>query len=628
MADATNVIPASAGSAPRATLTREAFLKAFRDLAGQFDDSKSKVSTTESSFFAELRKCGEIASSDPFGRSNLEADHPLRQVLADKVDQIQKVFLGWEKTIANRETHARFKERTSDSLLVFVYGKVKAGKSSLGNYMAWGKTDPGGQHSGSDSGHTPEFFVEKSQGLTEDVSDESIRRVRAFKVGESETTSAIQGFRLPGLTWVDSPGLHSKHGENGDLAATYVDAADMILYLTNSVAPCKRSDMVELRALGRKEHNLAVVITGSDAWDEELDERGNLDKVRIMKSQADRDAQLKYVRDSLSSQLEDNASVSARVMDGTLRRAQVHSVSAAYAEQHPDAAGMEHSGVGSMLFDVAALAKGKGVRDKLVRPLKILREFLQRIQADDLVHIQSYLNGVTQSVANARTQADTDARQKLQAIALQIGPEIDRLLVEHSKDGVAFKRAVDSAYKQWLGAGREAIAEAFAASLGVGLTNSLHDAVGEIPEFKPLTQSIKRKKTVNAKRGGALGGLLGAASFFVPGGPLIALAVGVAATAVGGYAGSKIGQTLDDTETMDVVVGDNTQEVGIQVRKMVREKFESNTGSTLASMALVCFSDLEQWMADLQAQKNQVSSATAQLLAELESHINARTQDS
>lgn len=613
--------------AAQKTLTREAFLSVFRQLAGQFEDNKQRISSTEEAFFGELHKCREIASRDPLALSNLEPTHPLREVLADNVGLIKQVFFEWQEAIDNRETHARFKTRVSDSLLVFVYGKVKAGKSSLGNYMAWGKTDPAGQHASSGSGHKPEFFVEKSQGLTELVSDESIRKMQAFKVGESETTSAIQGFRLPGLTWVDSPGLHSKHGANGDLAAQYVDAADMILYLTSSGAPCKRSDMAELQALGRKDHNLAVLITGSDAWDEDLDENGRVVKVRVMKSREDRDAQLQYVRDSLSPQLGNDSSDSARIMSETLRRARVHSVSAAYAEQNPDSEGMALSGVGNMLFDVAALAKGAGVRDKLVRPLKILRSFLQQIQSSDLVRIQTCLKGVAQSVASARMQADTDARQNLQAIALEIGSGIDALLVMHGKDSAAFKHAVDVAYKKWLGAGREAIAAAFAASLGVGLTNSLNDAIGEIPEFMPLTQSIRHKKNVNAKRGGALGGLLGAASFLVPGGPLVALAVGLAATAVGSYAGNKIGGTLDDAEFLDVVVGDNKEEVGMHVRKMIREQFENSSAKTLESMMLVSFSGLEQWIADLQAQTDYVSSATSRLLAELEAHIGTGSFD-
>lgn len=628
MKDALDASVGPAASAAPGTLTREAFLHTFRELAGRFEENQQTVSTTVNTFFAELRKCGGIAEEDPFGPSKLEPDHPLRIVFADNVKLIKEIFSTWEKAIAEREIHAEFKSRLSDSLLVFVYGKVKAGKSSLGNYIAWGQTTPSEQRLGSTIEHNPEFFVEKSRGLTEHVSDETIRKAKAFKVGESETTSAIQGFRLPGLTWVDSPGLHSKHSENGDLAATYVDAADMILYLTSSTAPCKRSDMVELQALGRKDHNLAVLITGSDAWDEDLDEDGNLVKVRVMKPSKDRSAQLNYVRDSLAQNSADVSGDAARIMDRTLRRARVHSVSAAYAEEHPDVVGMDLSGMGNMLFDVAALAKGDGVRAKLVQPLKNLREFLLRIQSKDLVYIQKCLSGVAQSVAQAQMQAQIDARQKLQSIALDIGPGIDALLVAHGKDGAAFRSAVDVAYKQWLGAGRQAIADAFVASLGEKLTDSINERVGEIPEFKPLTQSIRRKKNVNAKRGGAVGGLLGAASFFVPGGPLIAGLVGLAVTAVGSYAGNRIGHTLDDAELMEVVVGDNTQEVGIHVRKMIRDQFESNTGKTVTDMATVCFSDLERWIAALQAQTQQVESATNELLAELETHINVGPTDS
>ena len=65
---------------------------------------------------------------------------------------------------------------------------------------------------------------------------------KEFRVGATEATSSIQGFSLDGLTWIDSPGLHSINQENGDLAKDYVEHADLILYTMKSDSPGRRAD--------------------------------------------------------------------------------------------------------------------------------------------------------------------------------------------------------------------------------------------------------------------------------------------------------------------------------------------------------------------------------------------------
>lgn len=616
---AVNTHPVSSAAGQGNTLTRDEFLQVFQSLAGRFTQKQQEASATEADFFAELKALRQVAGRDPLANSRLDVKHPLRALLQERVREVQHVFSFWDERIKNRETHAKFKERTADSLLVFVYGKVKAGKSSLGNYVAWGQAEPT-EKSQSGSPYEPDFFVEKSCDLTELVSDESIRLARKFKVGEGETTSAIQGFKLPGLTWVDSPGLHSKNSENGGLALQYVDAADMILYLTNSSAPCKRTDMEELQELGRKEHNLAVIITGSDMFDEDEDENGELIKVLQMKSAKDRDDQLKYVRGALAEQGGIQDSEAARKIDSTLRRAQIHSVSVAYAAEHPDAAGMERSGVGKMLREVSALAKGEGVRAKLVQPLKNLRSFLDEIQAVDLKKIQQCLGDVVLAVGRARSQADADAHQSLQRIGLEMGPAVDALLARHSKDSKAFKHALNEAYKKWMGQANEAIAQAYAASLG-DMTLALDDAVGAIPEFAAVTKTFKRQTSVNAKRGAALGALAGGLSLLVPGGILVAAAAGLAASTLGGLAGSKLGGMLDDSESLDVVVGDNSHEVAASARKQLREQFTARTTQMLTGMDDICFNALMSWVSALERQIKSVNDNTTRLLVELDGRI-------
>ena len=68
---------------------------------------------------------------------------------------------------------------------------------------------------------------------------------------------------MPGLTWVDSPGLHSVNRANGDLAREYVEHADLILYTMSSQAPGRASDMGEIGELLADKKSLMVLLTGS-----------------------------------------------------------------------------------------------------------------------------------------------------------------------------------------------------------------------------------------------------------------------------------------------------------------------------------------------------------------------------
>lgn len=613
---------AATQAANDAVMTRDQFLQCFAVLAHKFDKRKEEVGAVERAFFDALDRCRRAAQEHPLSGSKLDKDNALRDLIDEQAQRIREVFEQWDRTVRNRSTHAEFKKRKQDSLLVFVYGKVKAGKSSLGNYIAWGRHDPAvdAQRHGAAE---PQYFVETSRGLTEHISEDVIRERRKFKVGSTETTSAIQGFTLPGLTWVDSPGLHSKHEENGELAQQYVDAADLVLYLTNSTAPCKRSDVTELKELGRREHNLAVLITGSDMFEEDEDEDGNLVKVRTMKSVDDRASQVEYARKTLREQGAAQDTDAARIMASTLRRAKVFSVSVAYAEEHPDARGMAESGIGHMLHEVARLAESDGVRAKLNQPLKNLRSFLHEIRDRDLMALRRRLDDCGQGVGQARAEARRKAMADCQGIAMAIGAQVDALVSKHAMNDAAFKRAVRQTYGQWLRDGMAKATQAYQSTMEASLPQALDDVTRTIPGFEIKAHTFNRKRNIRAKQGAALGALLiGGAATLLTGG-LAAVALGVGGSMLGGLVGRGVGGMLDEDEALLIPVGDNAQQVGSATRKLLRESFDAQMRKVIDSLDGVCFEGLSLWIASMQAQARDVEDRTRALLQDIDQRIAA-----
>lgn len=605
------------------SITRQQFLDRFKALQARFNHNKLSVRASESAFEEALKRFRDFARNDPLKDSRLSLNHPLRAPIQGLVNEVQAVVAQWEQGVSKQKANTEFRERTGDSLLVFVYGKVKAGKSSLGNYVAWGRHDPGVEFTGTaqDAGG-PEYFMAFSTGATETVSEAEIRRRRKFKVADTETTSAIQGFKLPGLTWVDSPGLHSKEEANGQLAQQYVDAADLVLYLTASGAPGKRSDQVELQALGRKEHNLAVLITGSDRFDEDEDEEGNIIKFLRMKTQQDREAQICHVREALDErQLATAATEDEQAMVRTLRRAKVFSVSVTYAEMHPDDQGMRDSGVGAMLHQVACLAESDGVRDKLVRPLRTLKTFLHQIRDGDVKRLLTSLSALTAKLATEKAEARRLAESEVQSIRSGIGRRIDELSALYAMNDAAFRKAVQGALAQWEREGVEKISQAYAKAVEDLLPCATNDLKLALPEFERKTVTVPRKRSIRAKQGAAIGTLAaGLAATLLTGG-LAAIAIGVAGTVAGGYAGSKLGSMLDEDELLTLDAGDNSHEVALKSGKLVQELFARRMRNVIADVESACFTTLSAWIDRLRQEAHNVDVRTQELLRDIEHEI-------
>ncbi|PQJ96342.1 dynamin family protein [Chromatium okenii] len=260
---------------------RQNLLTALAQLRGEFNAAKVGIKPREKTLeraLSELARSVSIASNN----SGLKEDNFLTQAVANTNEKITASLAKWRADVSRQQRNTEFREQFGDSLLVYVCGKVKAGKSSIGNYVAYGHGDP--NRSIIDAAEpTPEFFCE---AIAEDAkkpeaeltaaeleekrklaAQRNLAEQRKFAVGACERTASIQGFKLSGLTWIDSPGLHSRTEPKGELAQGYVDAADLILYSMSSSQPGRKTDLEEIADLLQKGKRVEVVITRCDMTD-------------------------------------------------------------------------------------------------------------------------------------------------------------------------------------------------------------------------------------------------------------------------------------------------------------------------------------------------------------------------
>lgn len=225
--------------------------------------------------------------------------------VANSLQAIQARIKQWDSFTQKQAKQEAFRDGLANKFIVVIYGKVKAGKSSLGNFVAniakefkqkpvFKRYDKTGEH----KAQKLEVIEEENQG---------------FKTNITECTSEIQLFELGGMAWVDTPGLLSMTKENEYLAKQYIDAADYILFPTSSDSPAQADELTQIKELvsQSKSECIQILITKSDESEED-DVNGEIVKILKNKDKARRAEQENDVKKRLEKLLLENSVPSVR----------------------------------------------------------------------------------------------------------------------------------------------------------------------------------------------------------------------------------------------------------------------------------------------------------------------------
>lgn len=497
--------------------------------------------------------------------------HPpeVAQALQTYFDQTAQVLQAWEKKVGMYDAGLSFRKQFGDSMLVFVYGKVKAGKSSLGNYVACGRSQPDQAwlEKLAQAGHTPRFF-----GGEKNVQfEEHVNFREGFRVGSQETTGGIQGFTVPGMTWVDSPGLHSVNSQNGELAQKYVESADLIIYLMNTAQPGRQTDLQELETLLRAGKRILVLVTRCDEVDMDVDDQGQIVRRQTMKSAKSRRDQENYVQGELAA-LCGKLGITDADTD-------VLTISVAYAEDHgntPQA--LADSGVQSLFDKLQGILQSDGIELKKQVPHQNLQAFYRLLLAPEgalsvtrlLVPIDDALKNLV--ALEARLEIIRQRAHTL--IESQFGQAVDVLVEKHAqgKNLKALERELQQALEEAIDAHyrtpmrelyRDALGTLTAVTLDMGLCMGLEFT----DEYASITLDNSGKA---AAIWGGVGSLAGSLVGFLIGGPPGMALGGPLGGVFAGFAGSQMG----GSETRNIYVGDNREQIKSKVLENNLEKIE------------------------------------------------------
>ncbi|WP_346798043.1 dynamin family protein [Halomonas sp. Bachu 37] len=524
--------------------SRAELMASFKALQRDFDNKKNDIKNKESDF-DQLRKrfCEQLKQRNERFVQLIGSENPLQSLAYNLSGQLEKNFDNWEQQAAARSKGIQFRKDFGDSLLVFIYGKVKSGKSSLGNYMAWGHSEPTPELK--EKSLSPTYFSAEQTNVASGDQDKEAEKTLQFRVNATEATSSIQGFKLPGLTWVDSPGLHSVNAKNGDLAKEYAEHADLILYTMSSQAPGRASDMEEITELLNSNKKIMVLLTGSDTTNEDEDEEGNLVTMVVMKDLLDRRDQVEYVNGELE-QLQNSSSVLAEVLP----------ISTRYAERNMTPEGIAESGMGRLMYELQVICASQALSIKLNMPMENLRHSI-RVTADDLAGMREIISGFANSIG----KQNDDLQRELSSLGVQGSSQmrayINQVFIdEHADLENALRQKASEIISQLAIEALNKIGERQQQGLKQAFDSS---RLSGIPEYREITE--EKEYFVGTREGNkslwGLGGtLLGGAAGFLLGGPAgaaIGASVGSASSMVGRSASAEYGRH-------QVVVSDNREE--------------------------------------------------------------------
>ena len=342
---------------------RESFVQFHRSIAASYqvlNDNRTRIEDRKAQMLRLLETSIKIPEPPPGAGDYQDI---CRETMSGAKIQLQN----WQNFIKGQIQRSEFVNRHEKSILALVFADVNAGKSSLGNFVG-----------GWDLRETPyaDLYTPHDCEI-EDFSKASkenrqVRVIDHFAENATEATSTIQHYTLQqGLTWVDTPGLHSLTTEHGDLAKEYIQFADLVIYLTPSSSPFKADEREMLGELFQMGKPVILAITKSDITRQKV-ANGRIVNVRLPKPAENRNAQETFVTEQVRQ-------ISG---SGNLENSHVLSLSVPLARDAvtgQDAALYAASNLDKFLSQMGAILSNKAIELKMRRPKAEVNAFIDRL---------------------------------------------------------------------------------------------------------------------------------------------------------------------------------------------------------------------------------------------------------
>ena len=272
----------------------------------QFEDIQSNISRREDSvdrIIAQLEaRENSLVSSAQADMADIDAED-VANVFNASSQSLVATMIDANQKIREAVKGMTFIQEFEKHFTIAVFGKVKAGKSYIGNFVMGHPLKKAGLNSAYDKLGQMLVHVYDRGNLSaqENLSEQPDDNID-FATGMKETTSTIQWFDLGGMSWFDTPGIGSVTWENEMLAKEYVKNADLVIFACNSDAAGTRQEFAEMKQLYDMGKPILLLLTQSDTYESDIDDDGEEISILVPKSDKDRMDTEQYMIDTLKEQ--------------------------------------------------------------------------------------------------------------------------------------------------------------------------------------------------------------------------------------------------------------------------------------------------------------------------------------
>lgn len=539
----------------------KAFSDSLQALACAMQSSQRHCDAIRKDFLEQLNSFGK-----KFRRHLVETD-AIAKTLPIHIsfnDLAEKTYLSFAHAAEDVLQQERLHDEFKNQFIVFVYGKVKCGKSSLGNLVAEYASQPASFFLFADA--QKEVRIDHLEEISEE----------GFEVKATEATTAIQGFRLPGLCWIDSPGLHSTTVANGELAQKYIAAADLVLFFANADSPARDSNLQEICTLLNKAGKAMIVVLTRSDYVEEDEINGELVKELKPTSPAGRLEQEKNMTDEIAKFNKGRGEIMSEIFSVSKKVADE-------AHRLHNAELWQGSNIGHLLQTLTNIMHQDAVRLKAQVPLDIMRNALDQIINGRNGHfsLRNLKDQLQKTKADLHKNHEdfNKAFVKMTRAMLLDGRDLATNIfhddsVNKSAKAEALSRALNETLQRHCQNDLLPILKAAATTLQKELSLAIDQEKFAIEDN--YQEFIISRSHANAGRGWGktIGSGIGLFGFLVN--PVVGIVAVTAGNWLGGKIGEAIGDDAGDSVTKRVKTGDNSLSQLAKLRDAVEHDLQCN----------------------------------------------------
>ena len=586
----------------------EDFYKSLKDIKlinNSVDEKRELVKKYVSNFNANIQN---LRIDENIKKQNKE----ISNLLEETINLIKLVSNDWLKNFDEMIEKEKFRSDLSNYFIVIIFGKVKAGKSSLGNLIAKKKLDS----------QKIEFFKYDEAGKKQAIKKLEEIEEDSFATNNLECTVEIQGFKLDGMAWIDTPGLGSMVKENGDLAKEYIQSADYIIYPTSSDSPLQLDEREQLKELFEQNKKVSICITKSDYKDEDECECGSEDgcencnggMVKVLKNKclSKREGQEKFVKEEIYKLIP---------KDKEYILGDIFSISTHTAKKGLDSSDnelFEDSNIPKFYELLTDVIKDKASKLKADTPYEGLKSFIDfNILGSDIIkqnssikNIKLELESLEQVIRESQERFEILKENSSNDLVSEIEFIISKYSLEINKSNskemfLQIDSEINKKMFEIIEKNISEILNNFDASFkSLSATFSSNEFIIEDVYESIKVDTSSRNKKIGA---GILGLIATVGVGIATGGATLLVQAGatIVAGSIAGYAGGKLGEFSGSIDEEKEVIGDNKEQVLQKFKTSRLLYYEKIAQGMYNEMQNLFFVPLEKSMDEIKSNLNQ-----------------------